>query len=332
MTGATVLKNDADLTSRSVAPRALISGALAATMTFFTEDTEDLDLETLRKHVVFLARSGIVGIIALGSNGEAPHLSKEERDEVVREIRSALDEAGFHQIPIVCGTSADSVRGTVELIKNAKDAGADYGLVLPPSYFRGAVTPDLIKRFYTGVADLSPLPIILYSFPAVSAGVEMASELLIDISQHPRVIGAKFTCSDTGKLARVARAINATTPTATNSSYLCYGGMADITLSSVIAGGSGVIAGGANITPKICVKILRLFKEKKLEEAMELQKILSEGDYVHSQAGVAATKYVIEATYGYGGVPRKPLQGLSKVPGDKILQDMNELLKVESGL
>lgn len=314
------------------ARRSLRAGALAATMTFFKNSTQDLDVKTIRSHSVRLAKAGLAGLVVMGSNGEAPHLSHEERGTVTRETRAALDEAGFADLPIIVGASDASVRGTLELCREAAAAGGDYVLVLPPSYFRGAMTDSVIAEFYAGVADSSPLPVILYNFPAVVAGINMDSDLLISISQHKNVVGTKFTCGDTGKLARVARAMNAMTPSTHNSGYVCYGGLADFGLMALVAGGSGFIAGGANIVPKACVRIVSLFQEGKFREAIEEQKKLSAGDWYHTKAGIAGTKSVLQSSFDYGGPPRLPLASYSSAEAQGIANKMSEALAWESKL
>jgi L-threo-3-deoxy-hexylosonate aldolase len=308
--------------------RQLRAGVLAATLTFFREGSADLDIPTIRQHAVRLAQAGLVGLVTMGSNGEAPHLNSQERQIVTRETRAAL-EAGFEDIPIILGASAASARGTLELCSEAAIAGGDYVLILPPSYFRGAMSPEVLANFYSRVAASSPLPLLLYSFPAVSAGIEMDSDFLISISQHPNVVGTKFTCGDTGKLSRVAQAMNASTPGAVNSGYVCYGGLADFGLMALIAGGSGYVAGGANVVPRACVRVFNLYLQNKIHEAVELQKTLAKGDWYHTKAGIAGTKAVLETYFGYGGIPREPLQPLNDEGARELRRAMEEVMSLE---
>lgn len=312
--------------------RTLPAGSLAAIPTFFEAQTQDVDLPAIRAHVTMLAQAGTSGLVTMGSNGEAPHLDREERIAVTETTRKALDDAGFKQIPIIMGASGQSVRGTLELCHDAAKAGADCVLVLPPSYFRGAMNSEVIADFYKHVADGSPLPVLVYSFPAVVAGIDMDSDLIISVSQHPNVVGTKFTCGDTGKLARVANAMNALTIHAKNSGYVCYGGLADFALMALVAGGSGFITGGANVMPKACAQLNELFKSKEIEKAMELQKVISAGDWPHTAAGIAGTKHVIQTSRGYGGVPRLPLQPLSAEKASSLDDRMYGTIQFETKL
>jgi L-threo-3-deoxy-hexylosonate aldolase len=331
-------------------PRApLRPGVYSPTMTFFHPDTEDLDVPTIRKHAVRLAKAGLVGLVTMGSNGEAVHLTREERKTVTRETRAALDEAGYQNVPVITGASEQSIRGTIELTKEAAQAGAEYVLIVPPSYYRYAVGNDeSLYEFFTSVADESPVPVILYNYPGAVAGIDMDSDLIIRISQHPNIVGTKFTCANTGKLTRVAHALNAITPpspfensskapskstkTAENHPYVAFGGIADFTLQTLISGGSAIIAGGANVLPRTCVQIFNLWSRGRLAEAVELQKVLSAGDWVLTKSAIPGTKSAIQTFYGYGGFPRRPLRRLSEASVKTIADGLKEVMDVEFSL
>ncbi|GAM39239.1 hypothetical protein TCE0_034f10618 [Talaromyces pinophilus] len=322
-------------------------GVYCPTVTFFHPDTEELDIPAIRKHAVRLAKAGLVGLVTMGSNGEAVHLTREERKTVTRETRSALDEAGYKNVTIIAGASEQSVRGTVELAKECAEAGAEYVLIVPPSYYRYAVGNDeSIYEFFTAVADQSPVPVILYNYPGAVAGIDMDSDLIIRISQHPNIVGTKFTCANTGKLTRVARALDAITPKspfptkpvgpitkiAANHPYVAFGGIADFTLQTLISGGSAIIVGGANVIPRTCVQVFNLWSEGKIAEAYELQKILSVGDWILTKAAIPGTKQAIQLFYGYGGYPRRPLGRLNEASIKSLESKLQEVMEVENGL
>ena len=313
-------------------PVLLPHGIYAPTMTFFDPETEDLDIPTIKAHSVRLARAGLVGLITMGSNGEAVHLTRAERFAVTVATRSALDEAGFSHIPVICGASEQSIRGTIELCREGAEAGATYALLVPPSYFRAAMDEARLEEYYMSVADGSPLPLILYNYPGAVAGIDMDSDFIIRVSKHPNIVGTKFTCGNTGKLTRVALALNATTPYRQGSGYMAFGGMADFTLQTGVSGGSGIIAGGANVLPRTVVKVWRLWAEGKLKDAMELQQLLSQGDWVLTKTAVPGTKAAIQLGYGYGGFPRRPLRKLSQGEIENLRQGIREVMKIEKAL
>ena len=320
------------LTNGARAQRHLRDGIYCPTLTFFDPQSEDLDLPTIRRHAVRLACAGVVGLVTMGSNGEAVHLSRHERATVTRETRSALDGAGFHDVPVIVGASEQSVRGTVELCREAESAGGDYVLLVAPSYYRTAMDDSRLEDYFSGVADGSPLPIILYNYPGAVAGIDMDSDLIIWISQHPNIVGTKFTCGNVGKLTRVARALDAVRPGHKGSGYMAFGGMADFTMQTLASGGSGIIAGGANVLPRTIVNVWDTWAQGKVEEAMEMQKVLSQGDWVLTKGAVSGTKSALQSFHGYGAFPRRPLKRLDEAELNAIHVGVQEVMRVEMGL
>lgn len=328
MTGANGTTANGHTTSR----RPLPCGIYAPTMTFFDPETEELDIPIIKKHAVRLVRDGLAGLVTMGSNGEAAHCTREEKAAVTQATREALDEAGFKDTPVIVGATEGSVKGTIELCKIAEKAGGDYVLLLPPSYFRALVDEDVVYNYFTAVADGSPLPLILYNYPGAVAGIDMDSDLLIRLAKHPNIIGTKFTCGNTGKLTRVALATNAKTPFTEGSGYMAFGGMCDFTTQTLISGGSGIIAGGANVMPKVCARVWNLYAEGKKDEAEALQKTLSKCDWVLTKASIAGTKSAIQSYFGYGGFPRAPLKRLDGVRTSAIADGIKEVMDIEKSL
>lgn len=314
------------------AKRPLPCGIYAPTMTFFDPETEELDIPTIKKHAVRLIKDGLAGLTVMGSNGEAVHCTREEKVTAVRATREALNEAGFTETPVMVGATEGSVKGTIELIKETAKVGADYVLLLPPSYYRAQTDEETIEGYFFAVADASPLPLILYNYPGAVSGIDMDSDLLIRLAQHPNIVGTKFTCGNTGKLTRVALAVDAKTPSSEGSGYMAFGGMCDFTVQTLASGGSGIIAGGANVMPKVCVKVWNLYAEGKTEEAIALQKILSRGDWFLTKAAIAGTKQAIQSYFGYGGYPRRPLKRLEKARVESIADGIKEAMEIEKSL
>ncbi|KKP03566.1 dihydrodipicolinate synthetase [Trichoderma harzianum] len=312
--------------------KSLPCGIYAPTMTFFDPVTEDLDIPTIKKHAERLAKAGLAGLVIMGSNGEAVHCTREEKIAVVKASREALDAAGFQSTPVLFGATEGSVRGTIELCKLAAGAGAEAALILPPSYYRAQTDEESIYNYFIAVADESPIPIILYNYPGAVSGIDMDSDLLIKLAQHKNIVGTKFTCGNTGKLTRVALGTNAKTPFQEGSGYMAFGGMCDFTLQTLVSGGSGIIAGGANVMPKLCVKVWNSYAEGNKEEAERLQKILSRGDWPLTKAAIAGTKQAIQSFYGYGGYPRRPLKRLEQARVTAIEEGIKEAMEVEKSL
>lgn len=124
-----------------------------------------LDLAMQAKHSIHLAKSGIKGLVILGSTGEAVHLTYDERFAVLSTMRKELEAAGFKDYPIIAGTATQNIEECVQQLKQAKEAGCQWGLCLAPGYFAGAVTQEGILKWFEAVADQSPIPIMVYGAP-----------------------------------------------------------------------------------------------------------------------------------------------------------------------
>jgi len=301
-------------------------------VTFFDPETEDVDVAAVAKHAVRLAQAGLTAITCQGSNGEAVHLTREERILVTSTTRKALDEAGFSSLPIVVGCGAQSVRETVQFCKDAYQAGGDYALVLPPSYYKPSYTAASFVEYFQDVATESPIPIIIYNYPGAVAGVDLDSDTIIKLAKHPKIVGCKLTCGNTGKLNRIANAVNAATAADVGSGWMCMGGSADFTLQTMIAGGSGVITGLGNVVPKACVRVYDLYAEGKVEEAQKLQAIVARGDWGVIAGGITGTKSALQTYFGYGGYPRRPLPKPSKEDVARYETALKEVVELENSL
>jgi len=311
--------------------RQLRPGINVPMVTIFKEN-EDLDVDAIAKHAVRLAKAGLASITCQGSNGEAVHLTKEERKLVTSTVRKAVDEAGFSEMPIVVGCAAQSVRETVEFCRDAYQAGGDYALVLPPSYYKAAYKPENFVEYFQDVADESPIPIIIYNYPGAVAGVDLDSDTIIKLAKHPKIRGCKLTCGNTGKLNRIAHAVKAATPSDSGSGWMCMGGSADFTLQTMIAGGSGIITGLGNVVPKACVKVFDLYAQGKVEEAQKMQAIVARGDWGVIAGGITGTKAAMESFFGYGGYARRPLPKPSKDDVARYESMLKEVIELENSL
>ncbi|KAK8004039.1 hypothetical protein PG989_003758 [Apiospora arundinis] len=313
----------------------LIPGIYVPTVLFFDDD-EEIDTDTVARHAIHLAREGVAGIAVQGSNGEAVHLSPQERNLVTRTTRDGLDSAGFAQMPLIVGCGAQSTRDAIQLCKDAAASGGDYALILPPSYYQGLFKPETVKTFFEDVAEASPIPIILYNYPPAVGGLDLSSDLISALGRHPNIVGCKFTCANTGKLSRVAASFKGQDQGSNgkqmSSPFSCFGGSGDFTLQTLIGGGHGIIGGIANLAPRTCVQTMNYYEEGNIKEAQRLQEVLARGDWAAIKTGLVGTKVAMQEYLGYGGWARKPLPRPEGKERDTILESFAELMELEKKL
>ncbi|WP_161975310.1 dihydrodipicolinate synthase family protein [Tengunoibacter tsumagoiensis] len=294
-------------------PTALGKGIYPPVLTFFTSQ-EELDLGTLRHHIHRLAESGIAGYVVMGSNGEAVHLTDDERAQVIAAARAEV-ALQSRTLPLIAGCGAQSTRLTGALCQQAADAGADFALILPPFYYRGQMTQTALYEHYQTVAEQSPLPILIYNMPACAGGLDLDAEFIIQLAAHPNIVGVKDTSGNIVKLARIAAAVPA--------DFQVFAGNADILLPSLASGAVGCVAAFANIFPELVCKVQLLFEQEKLTEASKLQASLIEPNAaVTSRYGVPGLKFALQQLAGYGGIPRRPLLPLNELEQQKVLDSI----------
>lgn len=311
------------MTASTTQNRPLPDGVYVPTVAFFKDDDE-VDLEATQRHAIQLADAGVAGIVVQGSNGEAVHLSREERNWIIKSTRAALDEADHHTLPVIAGCGAQSTRECAQLCRDAAGAGANYVIVLPPAYYGGLLDNAKITQYFYDVADASPIPVLIYNYPGACSGLDLSSDTILAISKHPNVQGVKLTCGNTGKLARIAAEAK--------EGFFVAGGSADFILQGLVVGGNGTIAGTANLVPRTCVRICELYRAGDFKEARRLQAIVAKADWIAIQTGFAGVKAALQMFAGYGGHPRRPCA----LPGDDQMRmietGFSEVIALERSL
>ena len=146
-----------------------------------------------------LKAAGITGFVALGSNGEAVHLDRDERRAVIATTREMVGAEGR------CWPAREPTRHaeTIALCQLAAEAGADVALVLPPHHYRSRMDAASLRAHYLAVADASPIPVMIYNMPGNTAGLDLDAETVITLSAHPNIIGMKDSSGNVAKLAEV---------------------------------------------------------------------------------------------------------------------------------
>lgn len=294
--------------------------------------TQEINLNASYKYFLHLIRAGCHGLVLAGSTAEAVLLSPMERKELLKVARQAANDLGLPNYPIIAGISGQSTTESIRLAQEASDAGADFGLLLPPSYWAKAVTKDVIVDFYREVADSSPVPIVIYNFPAVTGGIDLSSDVISELAQHPNIVGVKLTCANAGKVTRLTHEYK-------HEQFAVYAGQSDWLLPCLVGQGAGCVTGIGNIFPKSVVRLFNLWEEGKAQEAIKLQGLVAQAEKACKE-GIAATKY--GAGYFAGppaGVtdtqsfwPRKPYKPLGKERQTWVVNTMGILADIEKSL
>ena len=149
----------------------------------------------LESNVERYSRTPCAGIVVLGSTGEAILLSDQERRDVLKVARQMTSSNKV----LIAGTGAESAIETLRLTDYAAELGYDVAMVRTPHYYKKQMQAANILAFYRTVADRSPLPVIIYNFPQAT-GYNIPVELVIELAEHPNLIGIKESSGDVEKV------------------------------------------------------------------------------------------------------------------------------------
>jgi len=138
------------------------------------------------------------GIVVLGSTGEAILLSDQERRDVLKSARQAAAPGKV----LIAGTGVESAVETLRLTEYAAEQGYDIAMVRTPHYYKKQMQAANILAFYRTVADRSPLPVTIYNFPQAT-GYDIPAELVIELAEHPNLIGIKESSGDVEKVRKM---------------------------------------------------------------------------------------------------------------------------------
>lgn len=289
--------------------RIALEGVIPPLITPFEADGR-LDLAGYESNVESYAACDFTALLVLGSNGEAACMSEEEKVAV---IKAAVARSNGR--PIYAGTGTDSTRTTVELTKKAADAGASAALVLNPFFFKSQLNPEALRRHYEAVADVSRIPVLLYSMPAAT-GVPIPPAVVHQLARHPNIRGMKDSSGDIANLQRILGGVPKDFPLAAGSAPVFY--------SALGLGAVGGILAVAGCAPEATAAVYRAFRSGDYEKAGRLQLALTPlAIAVTSTHGVAGLKAAVTLSGRRGGVPRPPLAPIGEAEVGEIKRLMD---------
>lgn len=278
-----------------------IGGVMIPTTTPFDPVTGEVDLVALRRNVNRWAATGVTGMVIGGSTGEAVYLDEAERERSWDVVRGLLPRGML----MVAGTGAESLRTTLRLTRMAVARGADAVLVQPPAFYKGAMTPEVVRDHYLAVADAAEVPVIVYQVPTRFSTLDFPTGLVAELSNHGNIIGIK---DSRGKLDTVAELV-----THAQRGFQVLVGSGALLYASLEIGAVGGILGVANLAPRECARVCEHFAAGEMAAAGALQKRIGAlHNAVVGGMGVAGVKYALDLLGYQGGVPRPPLKPLAE--------------------
>lgn len=251
----------------------------------------DIDLGAHRANITTLTARGVTGFLVAGSTGEGPYLVEGERSGMLEVARDAAPEAF-----LMCGVAAQSVAQAAGQI--AELELADAALVVTPTMFVATIEDQV--RFYSAVAESSPLPVWLYTVPGVT-GYNLPVEAVTELADLPNVVGIKDSSGIVERIAEMRRGCP--------DDFLIYVGASRAVAAARRLGADGAITASGNYAWGLVDDIVRHDPEDPAAEVVQQQ--LTDLAAIVEQHGLRGTKAAASLTGIEAGMPRSPLDPLN---------------------
>ncbi|SNZ04961.1 2-keto-3-deoxy-phosphogluconate aldolase [Natronoarchaeum philippinense] len=290
-----------------------LHGIVPPTITAFDEDGA-LDEAATAAHARFVVDRGVHGVFPLGTTGEFPLLTAEERDRVVEVV---VEEVG-DEVPVLAGVGAEGTREAIERAQAAEEAGADGLVVVDPYYF--PIGEDGLVEHVRRIADATESPIYAYTFPDRS-GNDLTVDALSRLAEIDGFAGIKDTSRDVGRMQVALDAHPELT-------YLI--GVDRLAYTGLSLGCAGAVVAVANAFPEVAVELYEAVRAGDDERARELQSDLSAVQAAIEQGPfLAGVKAMLDLRGFDVGPLRSPLQSFDDDQREQLRETLVDLYDEE---
>jgi 4-hydroxy-tetrahydrodipicolinate synthase len=232
---------------------------VTAMVTPFRPD-HGVDLDGAQELASWLTDNGSDSIFVVGSTGESPTLTHNEKADLFRSVGEAIKGKG----KLICGTGTYSTAETLELTQAAEDAGAD-GIVVVTPYYNKPPQRGLVAHF-EHIADATELPIIVYNIPS-RTGTRIEHETMLRIAEKPNIVAVK---DSTGDFKAISNLISEAP-----DGFEIYSGDDWATFGYVCLGAVGVVSVASHLVGSQIRQMIDLIETGDVPAARKLHEDLS---------------------------------------------------------
>jgi 4-hydroxy-tetrahydrodipicolinate synthase len=232
------------------------------------------------------------GLVVSGTTGESPTTSDSEDERLLKTVIESVGD----RATIVAGVGTNNTAHTLKLARQAEEAGAHGLLVVTPYYNKPP--QDGLARHFTTVADATGLPVMLYDIPG-RTGTPIATETLVRLAAHPRIIAVKDAKGDMFAASKVMA----------ETDLVFYSGDDALNLPWLSVGAAGFVSVVGHVVGADLHNMIDAFRAGDTEEALAIHRRLLPvitGIMTRTQ-GVIAAKAALSLLGLPGGVVRPPL-------------------------
>src|ERR1051325_7278971 len=232
----------------------MFRGTFTAVVTPFRNDA--IDFAAFEKLIEAQIAAGITGIVAVGTTGESPTLTHDEKHEVIeRTIKIAKGRC-----QVIAGAGTNSTRDSIEAAKFAEKAGADGALLVAPYYNKPS--QEGLFRHFKAIADATKLPVMLYNIPG-RCGVDILPETVVRLAESCRnIVSIKEASGSVDRVAELRRRLP--------KEVTILSGDDGLTLPFMSVGAAGVVSVASNLFPAELCALVRACESGDFKSAENL--------------------------------------------------------------
>ena len=285
------------------------SGVFPAITTQMHRDGS-LDLDATAAHADVLIKSGVSGLIFLGSLGENQPMAADEKRRVIE----AMIEAVNGRVPVLSGVAETSTAEAIRYVRDVEKLGADGVMLMPAMLYKGA--PDETLAHFRTVARSTGLPIMIYNNP-ISYANDITPELFAQLAGQKNFVALKESSGDVRRITDLRNTVG--------DRYAIFTGVDDLALEASVLGIDGWVAGSGIAFPAENQYFWELTRRGEWDKAREIYRWFT--PLLHLDVSTKFVQYIKLAVQecGLGNewvrAPRLPLKGEERKRVLKIIHD-----------
>ena len=230
-------------------------GTGVAIVTPFKNDSS-IDFADMGHIVNYLVEGGVNYIVAMGTTGEAPTLTKDEKQAILTYVTESVN----NRVPVVAGIGGNNTQEIINCIRELDLTGID-GILSVAPYYNKPGQRGLFQHF-KAIATCSPLPVIIYNVPGRTCS-NISSETTLELAHEcENIIGIKEASGDMAQIMRIIKG--------KPENFLVISGDDMLTIPVIASGGSGVISVLANAWPAECSEMVNNALKNNFKQAREI--------------------------------------------------------------
>ncbi|KAA8481896.1 4-hydroxy-tetrahydrodipicolinate synthase [Arcticibacter tournemirensis] len=286
-------------------------GTGVAMITPFNADGS-IDFDGLKNLINFQIEGGVEYLVSLGTTGESATLSKDEK----KAVWEFTAETVAGRVPLVAGIGGNATSEVTESIKKFNTQGYDAILSVSPYYNKPI--QEGIYQHYKAIAEVSPLPVILYNVPGRTGSNIAADTTLRLASDFKNIIAIKEASGNFEQFNIVLRD--------KPEDFLFISGDDPLTLPLIALGAAGVISVAGNALPGLCSSMVRLCLQKKFDEALPIHfRLTNFLKLLFCDGSPGGIKAALKHLNICSDTLRLPLVGVGEATREKITQELEKL-------